>query len=102
MLVYLGAGFESAATVLTWFIYLMSKHPRVQQKIKAEMRSNDDKQNWSLERLDSLIYLDCVIKEVLRFSPVTVASARTLTADDCLSESGVQLYKGDHVLTPTL
>jgi cytochrome P450 len=59
------AGYETTSTALSWFIYLMSKNPRVQQKIKAELRENDNRQDLSLDRLDSLVYLDCVINEVL-------------------------------------
>ncbi|CAF3951719.1 unnamed protein product, partial [Rotaria sp. Silwood1] len=54
----------------------------------------------SLERLDSLIYLDCVINEVLRFSPPVDGTVRTLTVDDRLPESGAQLVAGDQVLIP--
>jgi cytochrome P450 len=44
-----------------------------------------------------MIYLDCVIKEVLRFCPSADGDLSTLTADDRLSESDFQLYKGDSV-----
>ena len=98
MLLFLVAGFETTATTLVWFIHHMSKHPRVQQKIKEELRSNGNEINLSLDNLDSLTYLDCVIKEVFRFTPPIGGSLRTLTMDDRLPESGAQLFKGDQVL----
>ncbi|CAF1011325.1 unnamed protein product [Rotaria sp. Silwood1] len=100
MLMFLVAGFETTSTALAWFIHLLSKHPRVQQKIKAELMNDSKNQDLSLDRLDSLIYLDCVIKEVLRFCPPADGTNRTLTADDRLPMSGVQLYKGDLVIIP--
>ncbi|CAF2830066.1 unnamed protein product [Rotaria sp. Silwood2] len=62
--------------------------------------SNGDENYFYLDRLDSLIYLDAVINEVFRFTPPLPATFRTLNADDCLPNSGVQLFKGDQVLIP--
>ncbi|CAF0803367.1 unnamed protein product [Adineta steineri] len=97
---FLIAGYETTSTALSWFIHLASKHPRVQQKIKAELLENNCKEDLSLEHLDSLVYLDCVIKEILLFCPPADGSARSLTMDDRLPESGTQLYAGDEVIIP--
>ena len=78
----------------------MSKHPDVQQKIKAELTNGGQSQTLTVDRLDSLTYLDCVVKEVLRFCPPISGTQRTLTMDDRLPESGCQLRKGDSVLIP--
>ena len=98
MVVFLVAGYESTSVALAWFIHLISKHPRVQQKIQTEMMVDNSEQSFSLDRLNSLVYLDCMINEVLRFSPLANETVRTLTVDDCLPESGVQLFKGDSVI----
>ena len=100
MLFFLVSGYETTATALAWFNHLISKHPRIQQKIKTELIGNNAKQDLSLENLDSLVYLDCVINEVLRFSPPFDSALRTLTIDDRLPESDAQLLKGDQVLIP--
>ncbi len=100
VLLFLVAGYETTSTALSWFIYLMSKNPRIQQKIKAELRGEDDRQDFSVDRLDSFVYLDCVIKEVLRLRPPADMTARTLTVDDRLPDSGIQLYKGEQVIIP--
>ncbi len=97
---FLVAGYETTASSLAWFIYLMSKNPRVQQKIKEELIKDGDKHQLTTDRLESMVYLDCVIKEVLRFCPPADGAVRTLTADDRLPESGFQLYKGDSVFIP--
>jgi len=87
MLFFLIAGFETSSTHFAWFIHLMSKHPRVYQKIKAELMYNVGRYDLSIDRLDSLVYLDSVINGVLRFSPPIVGTFRTLTIDDCLPGS---------------
>ncbi|CAF1482806.1 unnamed protein product [Rotaria sp. Silwood1] len=101
MLMFLIAGFETTSTALAWAIHLLSKHPKVQQKIKAELINEKVDHDLILDRLDSLVYLDCVIKEILRFCPPVASAARTLTMDDRLPKSGIQLYKGDHIIIPT-
>ncbi|CAF4914111.1 unnamed protein product [Rotaria sp. Silwood1] len=101
VLMLLIAGYETTSTALAWSIYHLSKQPRVQQKIKTELMENNHGQHISLEYLDSLIYLDCFINEVLRYSPTIDSTCRSVTVDDCLPKSGTRLHKGDQVLIPT-
>ncbi|CAF4647709.1 unnamed protein product [Rotaria sp. Silwood1] len=101
LLLFMIAGYETTSTALSWSIYQLSKNPRVQQKIKTELMQNNCDQYISLDRLDSLIYLDCFINEVLRHSPTTDGTGRTVMSNDCLPNSGTQLYKGDHLIIPT-
>jgi cytochrome P450 len=53
-----------------------------------------------VDHLDSLTYLDAVIREVLRFAPPSNGTVRTLTADDRLPTTGALLYKGEQVTIP--
>ncbi|CAF5075850.1 unnamed protein product, partial [Rotaria sp. Silwood1] len=69
MLLFLIAGFDTTSNALAWFIHFLSKYPRVQQKIKAELIDICNNQTLSVNQLDSLTYLDCVINETLRFFP---------------------------------
>ena len=102
ILLFLVGGNETTSTTLSWFIYHMSKHPRVQHKLKAELRENLAGLDLTVDHLDSLIYLDCVINEVFRYTPPVYITARTLTTDDCLPNSGIQLYKDEQVLIPMI
>lgn len=95
---FLSAGFETTSTALAWFIYLMSKYPEVQKKIKAELKSEHFQGQLSQDRLDSLVYLDCVLKEVFRFRGPINGTVRTVTVNDRLPETGTQLFQGDQVL----
>lgn len=96
ILLFLVATFETTSTALAWFIHLVSKHPRVQTKLKAELAVN----SFSPEHLDSFLYLDAVIREVLRFAPPSNGTVRTVMVDDRVPMSAVQLYKGEQIIIP--
>ena len=91
-------GFETTSTTLSWFIFYMSKYPDVQQKIKDELKTNNLFYNTPLtqDRLDSLIYVECVTKEVLRFAPIAGAFTRQATCDDMIDN--IPIKKGDIVI----
>ncbi|CAF2871284.1 unnamed protein product [Rotaria sp. Silwood2] len=93
------AGYETSAAAVAWFIHLISKHPRVQTKIKAELAQHTE-HNLSIDQVDSLVYLDCVIEEVLRFVSPATGVTRTLTIDDQFPQSGIKLRKGDQIMIP--
>lgn len=99
MLLFLVAGFETTSTALAWLIHLLSKHQRVQLRIKEELNSLSST-SWKIEQLDSLVYLDAVIKEVLRYCPPSNGTVRTLTADDRLPHSRTQLHRGEQITIP--
>ncbi|CAF3348529.1 unnamed protein product [Rotaria sp. Silwood2] len=93
-------GFDTTSTVLSWFIYYMSKNPQVQQKIKDELKQHNITKDTSLDGLnllDKCEYLDCVIKETLRIQPIGIGSPRTVTED--VTIDGVNIRKGESVLS---
>lgn len=96
MLSFLSADFGTTSAAVSWFIHLMSKHPAVQQKIKEEL-SQFNGQRFTPEQMDSLSYLDVVIRETLRYAPTILDTVRTLTCDDQLSDNGFHLKKGETV-----
>lgn len=97
MLAFLSAGYGTTSTSLAWFIFFMSKNPQAQNKIKQEL-SEYHGQRLSIEQIDSLNYLDCVLREVLRLVGPVLGTVRTLTMDDQLPASGLPLKKGDSVM----
>lgn len=99
MLLFLVSGSETTGTVLSWFIYFMSKYPRIQTKLKVELGENKH-HRLPIEQIESFTYLDCVLREVLRYIPIVVGTTRTLTVDDRLPSSGFQLHKGEEVFIP--
>lgn len=66
------AGYETTSAAVSWFLFFASKNPEVQRKIKDELEQNDllltdDVQylpTLTGEKLDALVYCDCVTKEV--------------------------------------
>ncbi|CAF1186655.1 unnamed protein product [Adineta ricciae] len=99
MLLFLVSGSETTGSALSWFIFFMSKNSRVQAKLKAELGDNIQNR-LTADQIESFAYLDCVIKEVLRFIPPIVGTTRTLTMNDRLPISDVQLCEGDEVFIP--
>jgi cytochrome P450 len=89
------AGFETTSTALSWFIFFISKHPDVQQKIKDELHEHHLTFDAPLtqDALDALIYVECVTKELLRFAPIAAGTVRQATRDDIID--GIQVKKGD-------
>lgn len=77
------AGHETAADTLTILLWLLSKHPQIQTKLRSSVLIEG-----SLSR-----YLHWCIKETLRLYPaVPVASGRVLQQD--LEHKGMKFFKG--------
>ncbi|KAL3309235.1 Cytochrome P450 4V2 [Cichlidogyrus casuarinus] len=64
------AGSHTTASALTWAFFQLALHQDVQDKLRTELlqRFKPDAE-LSLEELNALPYLDCVIKECLRLLP---------------------------------
>lgn len=91
-------GFETSSTVLSWFIFYMSKYPGVQAKMKVELQEHNSLGDRPLtqDTLDSLIYIECVLKEVLRFAPIVSGTSRQATRDTMLGD--VEVKKNDTIV----
>ncbi|KAL1691578.1 cytochrome P450 [Schizophyllum commune] len=80
---FLVAGHETTATATTWAIYHLTQEPTIQQRLRNELRAFDDAAP-SLDELNSFPYLDCFVKEVLRFYAPVPWMARVATRDDVI------------------
>ncbi|XP_021863473.2 alkane hydroxylase MAH1 [Spinacia oleracea] len=89
------AGGETTSVALGWFFYLLSKNPRVLQKIKEELNTimiplKDQKNNIDRflrnfkEVSNKLIYLHATICEVLRLYPSVAFTSHTPVEPDIL------------------
>uniref|UniRef100_A0A670YJX1 Cytochrome P450 family 26 subfamily C member 1 n=1 Tax=Pseudonaja textilis TaxID=8673 RepID=A0A670YJX1_PSETE len=97
------AAFFTTASATTSMILLLLKHPLVIKKIQLELASNGLTGSeycchpyLTLEKLNSLRYLDCVIKEVLRLLPPVSGGYRT--ALQTFELDGYQIPKGWSVM----
>ena len=61
------AGHETSATALAWALEALARHPAVLSRLRDEIDAGDD------------VYLDAVVKEILRLRPVIALVLRRLT-----------------------
>ncbi|CAH1763144.1 4024_t:CDS:2 [Entrophospora sp. SA101] len=82
---FLAAGHETTGTAISWALYLLAKHPEVQDHLRQELleASSDPDLETSFDKINSLEYLNCVFKETMRLIPPAIArSCETNTTID--------------------
>ena len=78
LLTFLAAGHETTASMLTWTMYQLCKHPDMQVRLREEIRTHlpsitDETKTIEAADIDNLPYLNAVCQESLRLmSPVPV------------------------------
>ncbi|KAI0636251.1 cytochrome P450, partial [Trametes polyzona] len=80
---FLAAGHETTAITLSWFMYCVASHPRVQAKLREALFTMPT-EHPTIEQLLSLKYLDNVLREVVRLYPAIPSSLRMAMKDDVL------------------
>ena len=94
VLTFIGAGHDTTATGVAWTLHLLSKHPHVQEKLRAEIQEyvpslfdpvarQDEKKVMNVD-LDQLPYLENVCRESLRYIPPIPNTCRRLVNADRL------------------
>ena len=94
---FVAAGHDTTAMALSWILYMLGHHPEIQARAAAEvdalfeedsanMDSNgsddgDDKVVLTLDKIKSLKYLECCVKEGLRLCPSVPFVGRRLHED---------------------
>jgi cytochrome P450 len=63
------AGHETTAVLLTWTLYLLAKHPEIQEKLYQHVCSQMQGDVPSLEDLEAMTYTDAVLNESMRLYP---------------------------------
>ncbi|KDQ08522.1 hypothetical protein BOTBODRAFT_563706 [Botryobasidium botryosum FD-172 SS1] len=78
------AGADTTYGVLITFIFSMLKHPEIQKKAQAEVdRVVGRGRMPTFEDREELPYIECIIKEIIRWSTITPAGvAHCVTEDD--------------------
>ncbi|KAK9101704.1 hypothetical protein Sjap_018958 [Stephania japonica] len=103
---FLVAGRDTTATTLSWFIYMLCKHPHIQEKVAKEVREvtkasedlslGDVAATMTEEILDKMHYLHAALSETLRLYPAVPVDAKICFSDDTLPD-GFSVKKGDMV-----
>ncbi len=97
------AGFDTTAKMLHYVIYELGRHPCVQEKLYAEIKTNiNDGNNDEVnrEKLDKMQYLKLVLKEAMRTHTLLPVNGRVL--DDDLVLNGYRLPKGTNISMCTI
>ena len=76
------AGHETTANTLAWTFYLLSMHPEVERRVRAELDATLGGSPPRLEDLPRLPYLMQVLKESMRLYPPAWMIDRHAIADD--------------------
>ncbi|KAF7976465.1 hypothetical protein HWV62_6723 [Athelia sp. TMB] len=80
---FLIAGHETTTSATAWALFALTQHPAIQTKLREECLSLATDEP-SMEQLDKLSYLECVVRETMRvYAPVPVA-ARYAMQDDVI------------------
>ncbi|KAH6812138.1 cytochrome P450 [Perilla frutescens var. hirtella] len=95
------AGKDTTATTLSWFFYMMCKHPLSQEKAAKEIKqvmimSSNNIQELSEEALDKMHYLHAALSETLRLYPPVPVNPKMCLSDDTLPD-GFDVRRGDVV-----
>ncbi|KAJ0098820.1 hypothetical protein Patl1_19990 [Pistacia atlantica] len=98
------AGKDTTATTVSWFFYLLCKHPDIQEKIAKEIiEATQVSSNSSIEELaarvneetlDKVHYLHAALSETLRLYPAVPVDAKVCFSNDTLPD-GYSVKKGD-------
>lgn len=91
------AGRDTSSVALSWFFWLLTLNPRVEQKILKEictvllLTRGNDTSKWLeeplvFEEVDQLIYLKAALSETLRLYPSVPEDSKHVIADDVLPD----------------
>lgn len=96
LLTMLIAGHDTSTALLAWLFHLLGEHPRVMDRLRAEVDSELDDQLPSKVNLSKLRYMDQVIKETLRLYPPIHAGNRMAGED--LQAQACPVSRGSRIL----
>jgi cytochrome P450 len=108
---FIFAGSDSTSLAVTWTLFLLARHPRIQDRLRAELLGMARPENLGDEALLAHYQelavsplLDKVCRESLRVAPSVHSSLRVATQDDVLPVSNggedIQIRKGTYVHVP--
>ena len=79
------AGHETSANALSWMLYLIAKHPAIEDKLKKEIAKHIGNAALDFEVLMRMPYLNAIILETLRMYPPAWISDRVSVNDDVVN-----------------
>jgi cytochrome P450 len=91
------AGHETTSNALMWTWYLLSTHPDVMQRLRAEVTAVLGERNPTLTDLGNLPFVEMVIKEAMRLYP-PVYSLNGRMANEDVEILGERIPKNSYVM----
>ncbi len=73
---FLLAGHETTSNTLAWAFWLLSQHPEVERRVRAELEAVLGGRTPAAADLDRLVVTEAVVKETLRLYPAAFVLAR--------------------------
>jgi cytochrome P450 len=98
-MVIFGAGHDTSASALTWWIGLMAAHPEVAAKVRAELWRSHAEASLTPSEIVSLPFLNATIKEAMRLYPPSIAMFSRIAPRD-VRVGDVQIARGSLVVIP--
>ncbi|KAJ7063948.1 cytochrome P450 [Mycena amicta] len=80
---FLVAGHETTSTAVTWALFALTQSPAVQSRLRAELLSVPT-DTPTMDELNALPYLDCVVRETLRLYAPVAGTSRMAMKDDVI------------------
>jgi len=80
LVVFLGAGYDTTATILTYALWALGRHPELQDRVAAEAAAVGDRP-LTADDVPRLSYTVQVLNEALRLCPPAPVATRMVTKD---------------------
>jgi len=100
MMTFLAAGHETTATAMIWAIYMLSRNPDIQKRLRSEIRENlpsvEEQHTITSQVVDHMPYLTAVCSEVLRYYPPVPLTIRDACRDTTIA--GEFVPKGTRIM----
>ena len=82
VITFFAAGHETTAQALTWTLYLLSRHPRIERTLHGEVDRVLADREATFDDLEALPYTRMVVQEAMRLFPPVFSLSRRALADD--------------------
>ncbi len=99
LMTLLMAGHETSATIAAWCVYHLCRHPDAMGKLREEIAAHTVDGVLPLAKINELKFLDAVVKETMRITPVFSLVARVLKEPQTI---GGTTYPANVVLSPNI
>ncbi|KAJ1964760.1 hypothetical protein GGI12_001203, partial [Dipsacomyces acuminosporus] len=93
------AGYETSANTMAWALYLLDKHPDIQQKVVQELANVGITPDSppTIKQVTQLKYMVQVLKEILRVLPPVPLLSKTCDKT-CILPGGYKAFKDESVV----